>query len=304
MRGLGQAQKTAIIDAKNKVFLFIQKNQPVEYKRILNESHVRRNKVREYVSELEAEKKIIKIDSKYFVYPPPKALLYKENQEKMMENFFLIHQKNIQNVIKIINKINQLKNKEPLRSEIILKKMKISINLEQLNDFGSFFENFNLNDLTKKSLQDFITKSTDYLKTSTKFIDEWTLRFRLVTRFEYPGFKKKYEGKDYNPSAVYPRFRNKNGTVNYTKIERTYRFGIFLGLCLCCGEYVADYFNPRFEAYEKLQKGKIMKEEYDAIVNHCKKHRLNYKVIPETDKCHRDFMFNGKPLLRDLIIIR
>jgi len=304
LKGLGQAQKLAVVEAKNKIFLFILKNQPVEYKKIHDESHIRRNNVRSYVSELEVKKKIVKIDSKYFVYPPPQDVLCKENQSKSAEESFLTFRRSITSVIEQINKINQLEKEQPLRSKIIKQKMKISINHELLNDLIYFLENFNLNDLTKKSIQDFITISDVYLKTSIKFLEEFVLRFRLVTRFEYPRFKNKYKGKTYNPRGVHPRFRNKDGTVNYNKIERTYRFGIFSGLCPCCGDYVADYFNPQLKACRKLQKGKIMKEEYDTIVNHCKKHKLNYKVIPETDECPRDFMFNGKPLPEDLIIIK
>jgi len=252
-----------------------------------------------YVSELENENKIQKIDSKYYLSPPSQELLDKVEQNSKIKEFLRIHQKNLQLVGKLFDKIKRLEKNQPLKAKIIQQKLKISPDFEIMNEITSFVNNYNSNKITKESIKDFFEKSNKFLKSSLTFFDEWSLRFQLVPRFEYPKFKDNYT----NPYGIQKRFRKKDGGINYDKIERVYRFKIFLGCCPNCGEYVANNFNRVFNAVKQLKKGKITLVEYNKIVKKCKMHDLLYKVIQEKETCPRDFMLDGKALPKDLLRI-
>jgi len=234
----------------------------------------------------------------YFTHPPSSNIIKKiQKQDQFFELLKLVESSNNE-LQYIIKKIESLKKEQPLRFKIIEKRLCFNF-----NDHINFLKNIkkiDVENLTPEMIGSFFDSHFDSIKNFLEFIDEWTLRQNLVPRFEYTHFKNVYDNK----CGIHPKFRNKDGSLNETKIEGIYRYKIFLGCCLCCGEYVADYFNQYLKAHSKLTKGKITQEEYNNIVELCEKRGVRYKIIKDTEYCPHEFMVKGKPLPKDLIRIK
>jgi len=298
MRGLGKVQEEAIQKTMEKLFFFIEKNQPVAYKIILNNSHIRRNKIRLYLNELIHEERVIEIKKKYYTFPIPEQI----SQNEILRDYFLkilkINKKKNYQILSILQKIEKIREQHPFKVLLVERKIKRN-DKEQNKIINEYFQKLQeLNNFENKSLSEQIKIFSKVMHDSEDMLillREFSLKFQLLPRIEYPRYKDKYEnklgihpefilentvdlkkmlicyekgynGNHKNPLGIHPKFLKRDKTINYDYIEDVYQTKLSIGICPGCGEYIADPLNYILDKILNNKGKKIPKKTYDNIV--------------------------------------
>jgi len=271
MRGLGQSQIQAREKSKQKLIDFIKNYQPCTSNQIRKNSKIRRNNIRQFLYELTDKEKIIQIKNHYFINPPSKTEI--EKLEKLDTALTLLStlQKNNSKSIELVQKHLRFIRKQPLRANLIYKKMSPTV----IKEANSLFE---LNYKKKLSIKDIKVYLKIFIKLEKSlliFLDEFLIWYWIYRRFEFPRYRDPYT----NPHGIEPRFL-KNGNLNMQKIEEEYEKNIESGCCLCgCGLYIENVFNNYATCQKLFEQGKISQSENEQRLKSIKKERTVWRKV-------------------------
>ena len=292
VKGIGKWHIEWMKKKKEQIYQFIKTNQPLTYSEILNNGHFRRNTLPNYVHELESDEVIVKIQDHYYTTPIPPQV---RKKGKILDFF----QQSIgfgKNLSFVTNKMIKKGKEQPIRFSLAMKRVKITENKHRhrwipikgnsdlkkcscmrIKYKGKILEpdlNQPIEQISIKGLIDlYAYLSKNYLTQQTiEFLENTIKQFKLYPRIESPRYKDIYE----NPYSIHPKYRRKDGSINYEKIEKEYQYHLFLGtldsFCKKCGKqyqfYMADWFNFHFHLIQELQSGKITKKEFKELSKH------------------------------------
>ena len=281
MRGLGEAQKKLIEKTKFKLLVFINENQPVTRSTIYGKSHIRRNKIPTYLKELEVKGQILQVEGYYFTTPfdntdPNTVRMF--NELKIREI--------IRNYKKIWKTFEELKDKQPIKFLLSLKKTNIphhkhdwtKLDEDVFWCFCGFTKKKNhIYDTTVETLLSYpkimktITKQiVQKLGYSFEFFKQFNEHFLLYPKLQNTKYKN-FSKVNYNPYGIKPKYQKKEGNntkVDLKKLEKEYRMRkakfTLEGYCKDHGNFqfnVQDWILHKWAVGESLRKGEISEEE-------------------------------------------
>jgi len=271
MRGLGKSQIQAREKSKQKLVVFIKNNPSCTSNQIRKNSKIRRNNIPKFLKELTNDEKIIQIKNHLFINPPPKAEI--EKLEKLDTALILLSttQQNNSMCFELVQKQLRFIRKQPLRANLIFKKISPSI----LKECKLPFELNNNKKLSTKNIKIFFETSKKLQNSFKLFFNEFLIWYLIYKRFEFPRFIDPYT----NPYGIEPRFL-KDGNLNMQKIEEEYEKNIESGCCLCgCGLYIEDVFNSYAKCQKLYEQGKISQSENEQVLKSLKKEQVIWKKI-------------------------
>lgn len=290
-RGIRQEDR---LRKRENIINFISKYQPCKYNFLLKNGHFRRNTLRQYLKELEEEKKIVKMDNLYYVSPLSKEQLRNhKNKKKLISD--------LQNMKKLSTKIDRVLQiimnrfeKEPIRTILAIKKIQDNSDVVDTlkNNCSDFISNGHHDQLENIKNID-IRAQLSYFSESLKYMDphivfelqnDFNIHFKSYPRFEYPRLKHLLHDKEYNPYGIHPKFQ-KDNSPDLDRLEEVYSNRLCLSSLHVADEnnnyvflYIGDIFGYQYSLVDQLIHDRIsetdFKKRYESVT-----HRHPPKII-------------------------
>lgn len=273
-RGIKQEDR---LKKKEDIVNFISRH-PCKYNFLLKYGHFRRNTLRQYVDELEKEKKIVKLDSMYFVAPLNRERLKEHNDKKNLISILENAKELSQLVIRASQIIINRYEKEPIRTKLAIEKIQDNSTVVNTvkNNFLDFIldgyqnqlENIKNSDIGKQL--SYFSKSLKYANPQIVFelLNEFDIHFKSYPRFEYPKLKHLLHDKEYNQHGIHPKFQ-KDGSIDLDRLEEVYSNRLLANSLKITDEnnnhvylYIGDTFGYQATLYDQLTQGKISENDF------------------------------------------